>query len=316
MKFLKKIFVPLSITLILLFGYHQVQSNYITAQKPTIQEVEFVDNDLEHNTSTPQRIHPVRIKGDFDFAGEQAPLHQIEVRERLDRELLVNTFWHSNTMLSYKLAMKYFEEIEPVLEANGIPADFKYLAVAESGLRHVVSPSGAAGFWQFLKGTAKEYKLEVNENVDERYHLAKATEAACQYILDAKKKFGSWTLAAASYNIGMARLQSILDKQKVDSYYDLYLNEETSRYVFRIMAYKALFTNPEDFGYNFKSEDLYETYDYSTIEVTENIYDLAVFALENNSNYKLLKYMNPWLRSNKLIVAPGKTYYLKIATEE
>lgn len=323
MEFFKRILVPFGVTLVLLTGYHLFENNYISAQKPSSQETQILEHKLYNNDSSdikkntsPQRIHPVRIKGDFNFAGEVAPLYQLEVRERLDRELLVNTFWHSNTMLSYKLAMKYFETIEPILEKNGIPKDFKYLAVAESGLRHVVSPSGAAGFWQFLKGTAQDFNLEVNDYIDERYHLEKATDAACKYILDAKEKFGTWTLAAASYNIGMGRLKSIVDKQKVDSYYDLHLNEETARYVFRIMAYKALFTNPEDFGYTFIQEDLYQNYAYKTVEVSATIYDLAAFAIENDTNYKLLKYMNPWLRNSKLIVAPGKSYTLKIAIEE
>lgn len=323
MIYFKKILIPLSVCLVLLIGYHQLQNNYLAAQRPSSQETQI----LAHNTnlydslnvkrsSTPQRIHPVRIKSDFEFAGEGVPLHQLEVRERLDRELLVNTFWHSNTMLSYKLAMKYFETIEPILAKNNVPEDFKYLAVAESGLRHVVSPAGAAGFWQFLKGTAKEFNLEVNSYVDERYHLEKSSEAACKYILDAKEKFGTWTMAAASYNIGMSRLSSIIEKQKVDSYYDLHLNDETARYIFRIMAYKALFSNPEDFGYNFTQEDLYKNYDYKIIEVKSSIDDLAAFALENNTNYKLLKYMNPWLISTKLEVNPEKSYFIKIAIEQ
>jgi hypothetical protein len=263
----------------------------------------------------PQRIHPVRISGDITFADEAVPLKNLEVRERFDRELMVNTFWHSNTMLSYKLAEKYFETIEPILKRNGVPDDFKYLAVAESGLRHVVSPAGAAGYWQFLSATGKQYKLEITTEVDERYDLEKSTEAACKYLKDAKKKFGNWTLAAASYNVGMGRIENRLKEQKVDNYYDLYLNEETSRYIFRILAFKMLFENPKEFGFNINKEDLYENYAFKKVEVTQTIPDLAQYAVDNNTNYKMLKYMNPWLRDTKLTVAPGKSYTLKIALE-
>lgn len=265
--------------------------------------------------NAPQRVHPVRITGDITFAGEEVPLKNLEVRERFDRELMVNTFWHSNTMLSFKLAEKHFEIIEPILKKNGLPDDFKYLAVAESGLRHVVSPAGAAGFWQFLSATGKQYKLEITTEVDERYDLEKSTEAACKYLNDAKKKFGNWTLAAASYNVGMARIESRLKEQKVDNYYDLYLNEETSRYIFRILAYKMLFENPTQFGFHINKEDLYENYEFRKIEVSQTIPDLAQFAIDNGTNYKMLKYMNPWLIDTKLTVAAGKSYTLKIAIE-
>jgi len=266
----------------------------------------------EIELTAPQRIHPVRISGKILFAGEEVPLYDREVRERFDRELLVNTFWHSNTMLNYKLSNKYFKDIERILEENGVPSDFKYLAVAESGLRNVVSPAGATGFWQFLKSTGLSYDLEINNEVDERYDYEKATLAACKYLKEAKEKFGSWTLAAASYNVGMGKLNQRLSEQKVDNYYDLYLNSETSRYVFRILSFKMVFENPKEFGFHFKDGDLYEPYEYKNVIVEKSIPDLAQFAIDNGTTYKMLKIVNPWLISNKLTVSAGNSYVIKI----
>lgn len=328
MKAFNNYFPTVAITVLLLIAFNLAGEKFGLPKGPDIitNSASLLGFSTSNNTpcaetasvetfNAPQRVHPVRIQGNVSFAGEEVPLNNLEVRERFDRELMVNTFWHSNTMLSYKLAEKYFETIEPILKKNGIPDDFKYLAVAESGLRHVVSPAGAAGFWQFLSTTAKQYNLEVNSEVDERYDLEKSTEAACKYLKDAKNKFGNWTLAAASYNVGMARIESRLKDQKVDNYYDLYLNDETSRYIFRILAFKMLFENPIDFGFKIEKEDLYENYNYKTVEVTQTIPDLAQFAIDNGSNYKMLKYMNPWLRDTKLTISPGKSYKLKIALE-
>lgn len=267
-------------------------------------------NDL----SAPQRIHPVRISGKVLFAGEEVPLQDQEVRERFDRELLVNTFWHSNTMLNYKLAHKYFDEIEKILKDYDLPSDFKYLAIAESGLRNVDSPAGAAGFWQFLRSTGEHYGLEINSEVDERYDYEKATVAACKYLQEAKNKFGSWTLAAASYNVGMGKLNQRLGEQQVSNYYDLYLNSETSRYVFRILSFKMIFEHPEQFGFNFKKGDLYDPFEYKNVIAENSIPDLAQFAIDNGTTYKMLKLMNPWLISTSLSVKPGKSYVIKIPT--
>lgn len=273
-------------------------------------ETKSLGDDLE----APQRIHPVRISGDVFFANEMVPLNDQEVRERFDRELLVNTFWHSNTMLNYKLASKYFDDIENILAEEGVPTDFKYLAVAESGLRNVVSPAGAAGYWQFMKSTGLEYGLEINNEVDERYDYVKATYAACEYLKDAKARFGSWTLAAASYNVGMAKLSKRLSEQQVDDYYDLYLNSETSRYVFRILAYKMVFENPSKFGFDFIPSDLYEPYQYYKLIVENSIPDLAQFAIDNGTTYKMLKVVNPWLTDKKLTISTGNSYIIKIPT--
>jgi membrane-bound lytic murein transglycosylase D len=258
------------------------------------------------------RIHALPIPESFSFAGEQVPLHVFDVRERFDRELLVNTYWQSQTMLFFKRANRWFPVIEPILERNGLPDDFKYLALIESGLMNVVSPAGASGFWQILEGTGRELGLEVNSQIDERYHVEKATEAACKYLKNAKNRFGTWTMAAAAYNIGNARLTGIVQTQKVSDYYDLHLNEETSRYVFRILAIKAIFANPAASGFFFQPEDLYEPFVHFTVNVDTTITNLPDFALRYQTNYKTLRLMNPWLRDYQLPNRSRKMYQLKI----
>ena len=192
------------------------------------------------NTSATYQIRALKIPSNLEFAGERVPTEKGDIKERIDRELLVNTYWQSNGLLLFKRANKYFPIIEPILAKNGIPDDFKYLAVIESGLQDVTSPAGAKGFWQIMSSTAKENGLEVNSNVDERYHLEKATQVACDYINDAKQRFGSWTMAAAAYNAGNAGMSRRLKAQKVDDYYDLLLVSETSRYLPRIVAVKEI----------------------------------------------------------------------------
>ena len=266
------------------------------------------------NSSNAQGIKftPVKLPDEIDFAGEPMPLYTLDVKERLDRELLVNTYWHSNSFQLFKNAYRYFPVIEKILKEEGVPDDFKYLALAESGLKNVVSPSNAVGVWQFLEETGKYYGLEVNSNVDERYHLEKSTYAACKYLKQAKEQFGSWTLAAASYNIGQARLKKIVEEQKVDSYYDLYLNEETARYLFRIVALKELCSNPKKYSFYYTEDDLYEPLDYKIVKIDSTVGNLVDFALQNNANYKTLKIMNPWLRQPKLENKTRKVYEIKI----
>ena len=257
-------------------------------------------------------VYAIAMPQNLTLAGEKLPTNDPDVYERLDRELHVNTYWQSNTLLTIKLANKYFAIIEPILKKNGVPDDFKYLAVIESGLRNVVSPAGAAGFWQFMKTTGKEYDLEITSEVDERYHLEKATEAACIYLLSAKEKFGSWTLAAASYNMGMAGLQKQLDRQKATNYYDLLLNLETSRYVLRIVALKEILENPIKYGFHFSEDDLYTLEKTKVLTVDSAIANLADFAKMNNMSYKTLKVHNPWLRQNYLKNTSKKTYKIKV----
>jgi len=250
-----------------------------------------------------------------DFAGETAPLHVVDVRERLDRELLINANLHSTTTLILKRANRAFPVIEPILQKYGIPDDFKYLAVIESGLVNAVSSAGARGVWQFMPETAKEKGMEVNDFVDERYHLEKSTEAACKYLLTAKNKFGSWTMAAASYNGGMNGVNKKIEEQQVTNYYDLALTEETSRYVFRILALKEIMKNPGKYGFNIYVTDLYSPIPTKKIEVDSTITDLASFAKTQGINYKILKIHNPWLRDKKLVNPSKKKYEIEIPTE-
>ncbi|NNC96098.1 MAG: lytic transglycosylase domain-containing protein [Chitinophagales bacterium] len=273
---------------------------------------------LNNDTEPPKeylKIYSVNVKGDLFFAGERVPLEDFDVRERLDRELHVNTYWHSNTIIMMKIANKYFPSIERILAEEGVPDDFKYLALAESGLRNVRSSAGAMGYWQFLDRTARQYGLIVNDEVDERLHLEKSTRAACKYLKNGYEKFGSWSLAAASYNRGMDGIQRDMNAQKVDSYFDLYLNTETSRYVFRILALKEIFENPSNYGFHLENDDLYYEPKFGVIEVTDPISDLAEYAQKYGTNYKKLKLSNPWLKRTYLKSVSDKNYELKIPLE-
>lgn len=257
-------------------------------------------------------IKAVKLPSGLHLAGEPVPIDKTDIKERLDRELLVNTYWQSNGLLLLKRAHKFFPIIEPILEKNGLPDDFKYLALAESGLQNVRSYAGAAGFWQFLKGTAREYGLEVNDNVDERYNLEKVTEAAAKYLKASKERFGSWTLAAAAYNAGNSKISRRLSEQKVDNYYDLLLNPETSRYVFRILALKEIISNPDKYGFVYDNTDLYNYPETRNILIDTEIPDLADFAKQYGITYKELKLVNPWLRETKLNNKSKKEYLIKI----
>ena len=270
------------------------------------------DKTLEKNTSSTYNIKALKIPNSLSFAGEKVPTELDDIKERMDRELLVNTYWQSNGLLLIKRAHKYFPLIEPLLKKYGIPDDFKYLAVAESGLENNSSPAGAAGFWHFLKSSAKEYGLEVNQNVDERYNLEKATKVAAEYLKKSKKRFGTWTLAAAAYNAGNARIARNLKKQQVTNYYDLLLNSETSRYVFRIVALKEVLSNPRKYGFEFEEDDLYNLPDIKTVKVDTVITNIASFAKKFKTNYKELKLYNAWLRENKLNNKSRKLYKIKI----
>ncbi|WP_369048642.1 lytic transglycosylase domain-containing protein [Tenacibaculum sp. UWU-22] len=267
------------------------------------------------NVSYKYEIKALKIPTYLAFAGERVPTEKPEVKERMDRELLVNTYWQSNGLLILKRAHKYFPIIEPLLKKYGLPDDFKYLAVAESALL-VDNPSSAraSGLWHFLPSTAKEkrFGLEVNKNVDERYNIEKSTKAAAIYLKTAKEKFGSWTLAAASYNAGMGRVSKRLTDQQVTNYYDALLPDETERYVLRIVALKEIMSNPEKYGFVFDQEDLYTLKPTYTITIDKPIANLASFAKEHGITYKELKRYNPWLRENKLNNKSRKLYKIKI----
>lgn len=257
-------------------------------------------------------IYSLPTPAHLEFAGEPVPMHLWDVQERFDRELLVNTYWQSNMLLYLKRANRWFPLIDPILKANGIPEDFRYLALIESGFLNAVSPAGAAGFWQILESTGRELGLEVNEHVDERFHPVKSTEAASRFLTNARNRFGSWTLAAAAYNIGPARLGRILQTQMQSGYYDLHLNEETSRYVFRILAVKTILDNPARYGFHLRTKDLYPIIPQRTVSVDTAITNLAAFAIAQGTNYKTLRLLNPWLRTNELPRNPGKTYQISL----
>jgi membrane-bound lytic murein transglycosylase D len=249
---------------------------------------------------------------ELDFCNEKVPVNIADVAERLDREMLVNMNMHASTAILIKRANKVFPIIEPILAKNGIPDDFKYLAVIESGLINAVSPAGAKGIWQFMPNSAKELNLEVTEQVDERYHLEKATQAACNYLNKAKNKFGNWTMAAASYNGGMAGLQKHIDYQKSNNYYDLWLTDETARYVFRIVALKEIMQNAKDYNFAIPNSEKYPLIPTKKLEIDSTITNLSSFALQQGINYKLLKVHNPWLRDKALINTAKKKYIIEI----
>ncbi len=304
MKFLKNVLMLLGVFFVISTLIFAVQSNQQdTAEKP--------NNEAVKEVSTYQ-ITAIDIPADLNFAGESVPLEDPDVLERVDREFLVNTYWQSNAVLLMKRANKFFPVIEPILAKNGVPDDFKYLAVAESGLQNVVSPAGATGFWQIMKTTGREYGLEVNSNVDERYHLEKATEVACRYLKKSKERFGTWTLAAASYNAGSGAINKFMGIQKAESYYDLLLGQETGRYVFRIMAIKEILNSPEKYGFHLDKSDMYEGVPTFKVEVAEPVLSFADFAQQYEINYKILKRHNPWLRQPHLNNASKKKYTIEI----
>ena len=276
------------------------------------QTEEGEDNQYKEEFTNSYAIYSVEIPEKLDFAKENIPLENYDVYETIDREFLVNTYWQSQTLLFLKRANKYFPIIEPILKKNNIPDDFKYLCVIESGLTNAVSPSGAKGFWQFMKKTGQEYNLEINSEVDERYNLEKATQAACDYFNEAHNKFNSWTLVAASYNMGKSGLSKQLDRQITNNYWDLLLNSETSRYVNRIVAVKTIMKNPEKYGFHVRQKDLYENVPTRTVEIDTTINNLAIFAYKNNVNYKILKNLNPWLRQSYLKNKYKKKYTINL----
>lgn len=271
-----------------------------------------VSVDSSGNDENNYKIKALKIPQNLSFAGEKVLLNRTDIKERIDRELLVNTYWQSNALLWFKRTNKYFPIIEPILKEKGVPDDFKYLSVIESDLRNVTSPAGAKGMWQMLKDAGRENGLEINDNVDERYHLEKATRAACDYLIDAKERLGSWTLAAAAYHAGNYGIEKRLKEQMVDNYYDVLAGENTERYIPRIVAAKEILTHPEKYGFVFDKSDLYELGDTYAVKVDTAITNIASFAQKFDTNYKELKMYNPWLRENKLNNKSGKLYEIQI----
>lgn len=257
----------------------------------------------------PQIVKAPKINQGLTFAGETVPIN-VDTRERLERELLVNSYYHSSSVIALKNASRYFPIMDGILAEEGVPLDFKYLSVAESNLSNVISSAGAKGFWQFMKGASSDYGLEVNSEVDERYHLEKSTRAAAKYLKSLKNSFGTWANAAAAYNMGPGNMRSNMRSQGEDSFYDLNLNSETSRYVFRLIAIKEIMSNPSGFGFYLDLDDEYQPWNTYDVEVTASIPDLGKFAREHGVSYRILKYYNPWLLDNKLTVKKN-TYYIK-----
>ncbi len=270
---------------------------------------------VNYGENSTHKVYALHLPDTLRFAGESFDITSPDLRERLDRELLVNTYWQSNMMLLLKRSNKFFPIIERVLKEEGIPIDFKYLAVIESGLENVRSPAGAKGFWQIMSTTGRDFGLEINSNVDERYHLEFSTKVAAKYLKRAKEKFGSWALAAAAYNRGINGIQRNLTTQKVSNYFDLFLGQETSRYLFRIFAVKEIIENPIKYGYVFEQKDLYQHIPVRLHGIDTPINNLASFAKKMGVNYKLLKIHNPWLIQNHLNNKSRKYYEIAIPEE-
>lgn len=261
----------------------------------------------------PHITHMPAIPTDLTAFGEAVPMHRPDVREALEREMLTNTFWHTNTILALKRAGRYFPIIEPILKESGIPDDMKYLCVAESSLVPTAkSPVGAVGLWQIMESTGKELGLEINAEVDERYHTEKSTRAACKFMLNAYNKLGSWALVAASYNGGLNRVMKNMTAQKQNDYYNILWGEETGRYVYRIIAIKTIMAEPEKYGFNRGDDFSYQPYQKRDTTVSTAIADIAQFAIDNGTTYKAIKLLNPWLRQNKLTNTRGKQYIISL----
>lgn len=267
----------------------------------------------DDDSQVQEKYGSVELPEKLDFAGENVPTDRFDVYESLDREMLSNSYFHSQTIRFLKMAPRYFSIIEPILKENGVPDDFKFLCLAESNFdERIVSPAGAVGLWQFMKGTAVDYGLEVGKEVDERYHIEKSTVAACKYMKESHEKYGSWTMVAASYNAGRSFTTGQMDRQKSENYYDLLLGDETARYVFRILALKIIFSEPEKYGFRVGDEEKYPIIKTKIVAVKGAVPNFADFAIQQGISYKMLKMFNPWLRESFLTNPGGKTYQLKI----
>lgn len=305
MRLISKIGLGIGVLAVCVVSINAVQE---APTKENLKNNEGIEKEMVNDYN----VYALPIPEHLDFAGEAVPLNDPDIRERFDRELLVNTYWQSNGLLLFKRAHRYFPQIEPLLKKYGLPDDFKYLAVAESGLEYTSSPAGASGIWHFMKATGLEYGLEINDYVDERYNLEKATMVAAQYLKKSKDRFGTWTMAAASYNAGVGGMSKQIGRQKQTSYYDLLLNTETSRYVFRILALKEIMSNPKKYGFNFQEKDLYTNIPTYTVKVNTSVDDWAEWVKPYGINYKILKIHNPWLRDTYLKNASGKEYLIEI----
>ncbi|WP_298766485.1 lytic transglycosylase domain-containing protein [uncultured Polaribacter sp.] len=303
MKKQNKILIYVSICIVATFFYNGISKTTLTNN---------TNQDPETQTHETYKIKALKLPENLNLAGERVPVEINDVKERMERELLVNTYWQSNGILLIKRANKYFPVLEPLLKKYGLPDDFKFLALAESAFIDETSTAGAAGMWHFMKATGKEYGLEINKNVDERYNIEKSTKVAATYLKKAKNNLGSWTLAAAAYNAGNYGVSKRLKAQEVNNYYDVKLPDETERYVFRILALKEVIGNPKKYGFVFDQEDLYTLKPTKVIKVDTAITNITRFAKRYNLNYKEFKIYNPWLRENKLNNKSRKLYEIKV----
>lgn len=281
------------------------QSTNTASKAPQVKTYQ-PDNTSVNNWAIPT------VPKSVSFAREKVPIDRWEVYERLDRELLTNSYFHTSTFYILKLKTRYFPIIERILKEQGVPDDFKYLCVAESSLQNLRSPAGAEGMWQFLAATARSYGLEVNDNIDERYNLEKATIAACKYLKEAKAKFGSWTAAAASYNCGMGGYNNFATYQGSKYYYDLLLPEETNRYIFRIIALKLILDSPQQYGFNIDKNQQYPPFNTKKVSVNQTISDLNQWAKSQGSSYKMVRLVNPWIKGKSIPNSSGKTYIVEV----
>ena len=285
-------------------------------QTPSSDDTSSLSDESAMNVPPSKAINPY-VPTEITFAGKRIDLRRADLRERMDRELITFTYGPTTTLLMIKRANRYFPIIEPILKECGVPDDLKYLMAIESNCNPLArSRAGASGLWQFMQTTGREYGLEVNKNIDERYHIEKSTVAACKYIKAAYKKYNDWIAVAAAYNGGQARIAGQMEKQQVDETLDLYLVEETARYVYRIIAAKIMFSNPSAFGFRLKASDLYMQVPYKEVTVTSGIANLAAWAKKQGTTYALLKNLNPWLRDNFLQNVSGRTYVLKVPVQE
>ena len=267
---------------------------------------------LQRAISNNYRIYSPILPDTMSFAGEKVPLSTYYVHEGLDLEVITNMYRHSSTMLYFKRANRYFPIIEPILKKNGIPSDFKYLCVIESGLTNATSPAKAQGFWQFIPSTGANYGLTVNDEIDMRNNLIASTEAACKYIRSLYNKFHSWTAAAAAYNCGENGLARRISKQSTDNYYDLWLNSETSRYVYRILALKLIMQNPQKYGFHLRQCDLYPPIPTRAATLSGQNVDLYEFARTNGTSYKMLRMLNPWIQTDVLKNKSNQKYMVQL----
>jgi len=282
------------------------ENNQETGEKPIEKKIAVA------NTSSKNIFVVPEVPDSIQFAAEWYSLTDLDLKERFDRELIVNNFWHSNTILYLKRANRWFPLMSDILTEEGVPQDMLYLAVIESGLTQATSPSGAKGFWQFMEPTARDYNLRVDNEVDERLNIEKSTRAACKYLKSAYQKFGTWFLAAASYNMGKGGVQSNLDRQGVDSYFDLSLNSETARYVFRILAVKEIMNNPENFGFQIDEHQLYAPYKTKKVKIENSINNLYEWSLEQGVTIKIVRKLNPWIKGSELTLISNQTIELDL----